>query len=284
MADAPQPDLTGRVVVLTGASRGIGRAAAGLLARLGATLVLVSRRREDVDAAAADVRARTGKGSPVYGMAADLSSMASVRDLAARIRDRVPAVHVLINNAGTVCRTRTVTIDGVETTFAVNHLAAFVLTHELLGPLRAAVDARVLNVSSAAHARARLDLQDLQLERGFSPMRAYANSKLANILFTYALARRLHADRIAVHALHPGIINTGLLASIVSMPLAWLVGRSPEQGAQTIVWLASVPQIPAAGSAYWVDCREARSSPSSLDEGIQERLWGQTAALAGLPG
>ncbi|MDX2191731.1 MAG: SDR family oxidoreductase [Gemmatimonadales bacterium] len=274
----PTPDLTGRTIVLTGASRGIGRAAAVALAEMGASLILVSRRQADVDAVAADVRARTGRRAPVLPLSADLSSLASVRVLAERVRAEVPAVDVLINNAGTLMPRRSVTVDGHETTFAVNHLAYFLLTQELMPALQAAPAARIVNVASEAHQGASVAWDDPMLERGYGANKAYAQSKLANVMFTYALARRLQGTAMTANALHPGVIATKLLADYVGVPfvshaITRLVGGTPEEGADTIVWLASSPAVALVSGQYFIKKRPTRSSRVSYHVESQERLW-----------
>jgi NAD(P)-dependent dehydrogenase (short-subunit alcohol dehydrogenase family) len=222
---------------------------------------------------------------------ADLSRQGDVRRLAAEVRGRVDRLDVLVNNAGALFDERRTTPDGVEATLALNHLAYFLLTTELLAPLRAAGaatgDARVVVVASGAHAAVRaLPLDDLQGERRWAPFRAYAVSKLANVMFTYALARRLSGTGVTANALHPGVIASGFGRGAAG-PFAWLfrLGRpffaTPERGARTSVYLASDPAIRGATGGYYEKRRPARSSAASHDVAAQEALWAESVRLVG---
>ncbi len=286
----PVSDLTGRVCVVTGATRGIGRATAAGLSALGATLVLVCRRREDGQQVARAL-AESGHAPEAAVVAADLSSQRSIREAVDVIRDRFPRLHILVNNAGVIPKTRETTVDGLEMQFAVNHLAYFLLTSLLLDRLQAGAPSRVVNVSSGAHQGGTLDFADLQSERRYDPVRVYGRVKLANVLFTYELARRVRGAGITANCLHPGVIATRLLADYMNVPLvgaaiARTFGGSPDEGSETSVYLASSPEVEGVTGRYFVSMRETRSSPASYDERLQQRLWEESARLtvqAGAP-
>jgi retinol dehydrogenase-14 len=276
-------DMAGRVCVVTGATRGIGRATAEGLAELGATLVLVVRRREDGAAVARKLRHAHG-GPPAEVVTADLSSQRSIREAAAAIRAQHPRLHVLINNAGTIPKERETTVDGIEMQLAVNHLAYFLLTNLLLDRLIAGAPARIINVSSGAHQGGTIDFGDLQSERRYDSVRVYGRTKLANVLFTYELARRLDGTGVTANCVHPGVIATRLLADYMNLPLvggalARTFGASPEAGSATSVYLASSPEVEGVTGKYFVERREARSSPASYDAELQRRLWEVSSQL-----
>jgi NAD(P)-dependent dehydrogenase (short-subunit alcohol dehydrogenase family) len=281
-------DMTGRVCVITGATRGIGRATAEGLARLGATLVLVVRRREDGAAVARALR-HAHAAPPAEVVPADLASQHSIREAAEAIRAHHPALHVLINNAGTIPKDRETTVDGLEMQFAVNHLAYFLLTNLLLDRLMAGAPARIVNVSSGAHQGGTIDFADLQSERRYDPVRVYGRTKLANVLFTYELARRLEGTGVTANCLHPGVIATRLLAEYMNLPLvggavARTFGGSPEAGAETSLHLAASPAVEGVTGKYFVESRATRSSRESYDEELQRRLWERSAELTALEG
>jgi len=283
---APLSDMTGRVCVITGANRGIGQATAEELGRLGATLVLVSRRREDGDEVSAAI-AKVGTGPAPEVVEADLSSQAAVHAAAGEIRARHPAVHVLINNAATVPPERLVTVDGLEMQLAVNHLAPFLLTHLLLPALRAGAPSRVITVSSTTHHGALVDFDDFQSERDYESAEVYAVTKLMNVLFSSELARRLHGSGVIANCLHPGAVATKLLADYMRVPLvggvlAHTFGASPEQGADSVVYLAAAPEVAEVSGKYFNNRREIRSSPASYDEATARRLWEVSERLTGI--
>jgi NAD(P)-dependent dehydrogenase (short-subunit alcohol dehydrogenase family) len=268
--------MSGRICVITGATRGIGRATAEGLAKLGATVVLVCRRQADGDAVSQDI----AKGAPVKPdvVTADLSSQSSIRSAATEILARYPHLHVLLNNAGILTRRRELSVDGIEMQFAVNHLAYFLLTLLLLDQLKAGAPSRVINVTSGAHSGATIDFDDLQNERRYDPNRAYAQSKLANILFTYELARRLAGSGVTANCLHPGVIATGLLADYMGVPfagpaLARTFGATPAEGARTSIYLASSPEVEGITGQYFVNSKVRDSSRESYDEASARRLW-----------
>jgi NAD(P)-dependent dehydrogenase (short-subunit alcohol dehydrogenase family) len=274
--------VRGRVVVVTGASRGVGLATAVALAARGATLVLVSRDAERGALALERVRAAGGRDAAFEP--ADLSSMADVRALAARLLAARPAIHVLVNDAAAIPPRRETTVDGFERQLAVNHLAPFLLTRLLLRRLRASAPSRVVNVASSAHFRGRIDWEDLQSERSYRSRTTYAMTKLANVLFTRELARRLEGSRVDANAAHPGVVATSLLADYLRVPaslafLTRLVGISPERGARTVVRLASDPALEGVSGRYFARSREAPSSAASRDPEAARRLWAASEAL-----
>jgi retinol dehydrogenase-14 len=272
-------DLSSRVCVVTGATRGIGRATAEELGRAGATLVLVCRRQADGEKVASGI-ARTNAGPPPVVVEADLSAQKAVRAAADRIRSRFECLHVLINNAGLIPPRREVTVDRLEMQLAVNHLAPFLLTNLLLEPLRRGAPSRVITVSSTTHQGAQIDFDDLQSERTYQADEVYAATKLMNLLFTYELARRLAGTGVTANALHPGAVATRLLADY--MQTTRVYGASPEQGADTVIYLAAAPEVEGRTGKYFTNRRETRSSPASYDEGLARRLWDVSARLTGI--
>ncbi len=285
-AKVPLADMTGRVCVVTGATRGIGRATAEGLAELGATLVLVCRRLAEGETVAREIASAHG-GRPALVVPADLSSQRSIRDAAELIRRAHGSLHVLVNNAGLIPRQRETTVDGLEMQFAVNHLAYFLLTNLLLDRLVDGAPSRVVNVSSGAHQGGRLDFGDLQSERRYDPVRVYGRTKLANVLFTYELARRLGGTGVTANCLHPGVVATKLMADYMNVPLvggaiARTFGGSTEKGAETSIYLAASREVEGVTGRYFVGQRETRSSPASYDGALQQRLWEESARLTSL--
>jgi NAD(P)-dependent dehydrogenase (short-subunit alcohol dehydrogenase family) len=278
--------MSGQVCVVTGANSGIGKAAALTLARFGAEVILVCRDSARGAAARAEIAAAAAAGQPRLEIA-DLSSMTEVRDLAGRL-SALGRLDVLINNAGLVLGERRTSADGFEYTFAVNHLAPFLLTNLLREQLAGSAPARVITVSSAAHRGARLDLDDLQLAGHFNGWRAYSNSKLANILFTTELARRLTGTGVTANCLHPGTVNTGfgrdgsrLLRFGLDLGRRFL--RTAGQGADTVVYLASSPDVAGATGGYYVNRKLRTPSRAARDQATARRLWEISAELTGLP-
>ncbi|MDQ3811383.1 MAG: SDR family oxidoreductase [Chloroflexota bacterium] len=276
--------MRGRVCLVTGATRGIGKATALGLARLGASVVLLARNAERGTRACDDVRRASGNAN-VSLVVADLASFASIRAAAANIAERYPAVHVLVNNAGVNLARRTVSADGFEMTFAINHLAPFLLTNLLLPVLRAGVPSRIVNVTSKFERFGRIRFNDLQATRRYGAFRAYTQSKLANVLFTYELAKRLEGTGITANCLHPGLVATDLMRDYP----AWMRSLwerfllTPEQGARTAVYLASAPAVSGVTGRYFErEGREARTSRRSYDVATRERLWCVSAALTGM--
>ena len=275
------PRMNGRVCLVTGASSGIGQETALALARMGATVVMHGHDPERSAAAAEAVRRASPQGA-VELVVADLSSQAEVRRLAAEVLQRHGSLHVLVNNAGVLRVRRTLTVDGLELTFALNHLAYFLLTQLLLDRLRESAPARVVNVSSVAHARARLDFDDLQNARRFRGMSVYGQSKLANVLFTYELARRLEGSGVTANSLHPGFVatrfgggNPGVMGRAIWLGtrLARPFALSPARGARSSIYLATSPEVEHVSGRYFVDGEATPSSPASYDEESARRLW-----------
>jgi NAD(P)-dependent dehydrogenase (short-subunit alcohol dehydrogenase family) len=276
-------DMTGRVCVVTGANRGIGRATAEGLARLGASLILVCRNQEDGEAASREIGVKYSVTPDV--VTADLSSQASIRRAAADIQGRYPRLQVLINNAGVIPRRREVTVDGLEMQLAVNHLAYFLLTSLLLPQLKAGAPSRIINVSSGAHTHAGMDFDDLQAEQGYDPKEVYSRSKLANILFTYELARRLQGTGVTANCLNPGVVATGMLADYMGVAAGAGIGSTfgarPEEGAETSVYLASSPEVERVTGKYFERMQARRSSRESYDEAPARRLWDLSERMTG---
>jgi NAD(P)-dependent dehydrogenase (short-subunit alcohol dehydrogenase family) len=279
-------DLTGRVVVLTGASAGIGAAAAVALGRLGATVVAVGRDRERLAAVARQVR--EAGGTAPEPQTADFASLSEVRDLAQRLLAAHERIHVLVNNAGTVATRRELTVDGHGRTFAVNHLAPFLLTNLLLDRLRASAPARVVVTASSEHHRGRLAIETLaEDERRWPTLAAYRNSKLANVLFTRELARRLAGSGVVANAQHPGGVRTRLGRDLpLPMRLGWkFVSRSfttPQEGAETLVHLAASETAGGYTGSYLARCRPARISRQAQDDALASALWRWSAAAVGI--
>ncbi|HEX5575193.1 MAG TPA: SDR family oxidoreductase [Gemmatimonadales bacterium] len=279
-----QSDMAGRVCVVTGATRGIGRATAQGLAQLGASVVLVARRPEDGLTVSHQIAGATGVTPDV--VAADLASQASIRHAADEIRSRYPRLHVLINNAGVIPQRRETTVDGLEMQLAVNYLAYFLLTGLLLPQLVAGAPSRIVNVSSGAHSHASLDFDDLQAERGYQANSVYGRSKLADILFTYELSRRLQGTGVTVNCLNPGVVATGMLADYMGIPRtgdasASTFGAKPEEGAETSIYLASSPEVETETGKYFERKRPVVSSRESYDEAVARRLWEVSERLTG---
>jgi NAD(P)-dependent dehydrogenase (short-subunit alcohol dehydrogenase family) len=281
--------MGGRVCLVTGATSGIGRATAQALAGMGASVVILARRPADLEAVAAQMRSSTGNDD-VSGLPADLASLASVRQAADRFLASHDRLHVLINNAGVSLNHRSVTADGLETTFAVNHLGPFLLTNLLLERLKHSAPSRVVNVTSTAFRRGRIDFDDLQAEQHFSGIGAYNNSKLANVLFTYELARRLQGTGVTANCVHPGVVRDTALGRGERFPVpirvVWALLRplmkSPEQGANTSAYAATSPDLEGVSGKLFMNSREARTSKASYDRALAEHLWTVSAHLVGL--
>ncbi len=286
-ARATSRPVTDSTVLVTGATGGIGRATAVGLAQMGAHLAIVGRDPERTQQAARDVQA--AGGTPVETFVADLSSQAQVRNLADQVLARIPRLDVLINNVGGYWSTRHVTADGLERTFALNHLAPYLLTRLLLDRLLQSDGARVVTVASNAQAQGRVDFDDLQAEHSYSGARAYNQSKLANVMFTYELAQRLRGSSVTANALHPGVVSTGFGAEDPGQLQRWLVPfirplmKDPRRGAATPVHVAVSPDLDGVTGRYFADKRPKRSSRASYDRAATTRLWDVSADLVGLP-
>ncbi|HTC88379.1 MAG TPA: SDR family oxidoreductase [Bryobacteraceae bacterium] len=278
--------MQGKVVVITGGTSGIGQVSAEKLAAMGARIVLIARnknRGEDTLGRLREIAPRQNH-SVHYG---DVSRLNDLNRLAAEIKAAEPRIDVLINNAGAVFGERQVTEDGLELTFATNHMSYFLLTHDLRDALLAAGAARVINTSSAAHYRAKIDFDDLQMQNNYSSFRAYGCSKLCNILFTRALVRRLEGTGITTNSLHPGFVKTrigdgaaGFGAAIFRFMKNFAI--TPEKGAETIVYLASSNDVAKTTGLYFDKCKAIEPSKLAQDDAAAERLWQETAKLAGI--
>ena len=278
--------MKGKCCLITGGSDGIGYAAARELARLGATVVLVGRNETKTETAANRIVEDTGNGAVRY-LLADLSSQADVRRLAAEVIDGMPRLDVLVNNAGAAFLSRRRSADGIEMTFALNHLGYFLLTTLLLDLLGRSSPARIVNVASAAHSSAgSFRLEDLPSPERGGGFRAYGRSKLCNILFTYELARRLEGSGVTANALHPGVVrtniarNNGLLGRMVNF-LIGVRGVDAAKGAETVVYLASSPEVEGVTGKYFENRRAVPSSALSFDAALASALWELSERLTG---
>lgn len=287
MTGTATPLMAGKTVLVTGGTGGIGKATAEGCARLGARVGIVGRDARRAESAAADIMAGTGGTVDVF--TADLSSLAQVRRLAKEVRGAYPRLDVLVNNAGGTWATRRTTADGFEHTLAVNHLAPFLLTSLLLDLLKRSAPARIVTVASIAHATGKIDFDDLQGAARYSGSKAYSQSKLASIMFTYGLARQLQGSGVTANVLHPGVVRTAFFAgdappSYKMLTLGRFLMKSPEQGAATSVYLASAPEAAGVTGAYFADCKPRKSSERSRDAEAARRLWQVSARLTGLDG
>ncbi len=278
--------IAGKVCLITGGTGGIGLAAARALAREGAELVLVGRERARGEAAVATIERETD-GASVSFMSADLSSQADTRRFAEAFTARHPALHVLINNAGAMYGQRELSADGIEMTFALNHLGYFLLTHLLLDLLKASAPARIVVVASEAHQSAAADFTDVEAARRFDGWKAYCRTKLANLLFTYELARRLEGTGVTVNALHPGFVATDIGESHDFMKaflwrfFTWFA-HTPDIGARTVVDLATNPALAGVSGHFFEDGKERRSSEASYDQAAARDLWMLSERLTGI--
>ena len=266
-----------KICMVTGATSGIGAVTARALAQHGATVIVVGRNAEKSMATVNHIQQQTGNPAVEF-MLADLSSQQEICELAQRFQSRYQHLHVLVNNAGALFTTRQESVDGIEMTFALNHLNYFMLTNLLLDTLRASALARIINVGASAHQFARrVNFDDLQSQTGYFGWSAYAQAKLCNLLFTYELARRLEGTRVTVNALHPGIVatqfgrnNSGWMGRLIRLFNRF--GISPERGAQTIIHLATSPDVEYVTGKYYVNQNQVRSSAASYDQNAAQRL------------
>jgi len=269
--------MQNKICLITGATNGIGQAAAKGIAKLGATVVVAGRNEERCQSTVAHIKSETGNSNVDY-LLADLSVQSQVRQLAEDFKARYPRLDVLVNNAAAIYFRRQLSADGIEMNFAVNHLAYFLLTNLLLDTLKASAPARVINVASNSHFGKHLDFDNLELKRGYWAGTAYGRSKLCNLYFTYELARRLANTGVTVNAMHPGFVATNMAANNgwlvrLFLPLVHRNSLTPEQGANTIVYLASSPDVEGVTGKYFVRERERKSDPVSYDESAARRLW-----------
>lgn len=280
--------MQNKICLITGATNGIGRAATTALAQKGATVIVVGRDEERCQETVSQVKTQTGNPHVDY-LLADLSVQAQVRGLAEDFRSRYERLDVLVNNAAMINFRRQLSADGIEMNFALNHLSYFLLTNLLLDTLKAGAPARVINVSSNSHRRKQLDFGDLELKRGYWAGTAYGRSKLCNLYFTYELARRLVGTGVTVNAMHPGFVRTNMAANngwLVRffLPFVHRNSLTPEQGADTIVYLASSPEVEGLSGKYFVRRREVASDPVSHDESAAKQLWQVSEEMTGLKG
>ena len=277
MADAPKT-MSGKTVVVTGATSGIGEVAALELARKGARVILVGRDRARAEATSSMIRKESGNPEVEY-LLADLSSEAEVRRLAGEIKERCPRLDVLINNAGAMFSPRRESVDGIEMTWTLNHLAYFLLTDLLLDTLKASAPSRIVNVASDAHRMVRgIDFDDVEGKMSYKPFRIYGQSKLANILFTRELARRLEGSGVTANCLHPGFVATNFTTGEgwlfwAFRQAARVFAITPEEGAKTTVYLASSPEVEGVSGGYFAGSKSARPSAAAKDDEAARRLW-----------
>ena len=275
---ANKQSMRGKVCMVTGATSGIGQVTAAALAMQGAHVIVVGRNRAKAQQVVGEIRRQTGNDA-VWYLLADFSDLQQVRELAAAFSAQYSQLDVLVNNAGTYFNTRHPAPGGVEMTFHVNHLAHFLLTNLLLETLTASAPARIVNVTSRAHEYDNMDFDDLGFERSYFGMKAYARSKLANLLFTYELARRLAGSGVTVNAVHPGGVATDIWRTnfpVLGPAIKWvmsLFALTPEEGADTLIYLASSPEVEGVTGTYFVEREAIASSPLSYDEQVAARLW-----------
>src|SRR5216684_8096569 len=278
--------MQGKICMVTGANSGIGKATALALAQMDATVVMVCRDRARGEEARSEITTTSGNNA-VDLLQADLSSQQSIRQLVENFQHHYTHLHVLINNAGAAFPGRRESVDGLEMTFAVNYLAPFLLTNLLLDVLKASAPARIVNVSSAVQASGYIQMDDLQAEKHYRS--AYGQSKLAEVLFTYELARRLQGTGVTANCLHPGFVATNIgqsgmgPASRIMTRLIFAFGISPQEGAKTSLYLASSPEVEGVTDKYFVKGIPQRSAPISYDESLQRQLWEKSVKLVNLP-
>ncbi len=282
--------MNGKICMVTGATSGMGEVTARALAYRGATVVVVGRSAEKCSATVNRIKQQTGNPAVEF-IRADLSSQVEIRQLVQAFQSRYPHLHVLVNNAGAIFARRRESVDGLEMTFALNHLAYFLLTNLLLETLKASAPARVVNISSYGHKGAQLNFDDLQAKQRYSSLQVYRQSKLANVLFTYELARRLKGTGVTVNAVNPGLVatrfgfnNFGFLPGRVINLLIRLYGRlgtNAERGAQTAIYLADSAEIEGVTGKYFENQQEVTSSSASHDAAIAARLWQISETLTG---
>ena len=275
-----------RICMVTGASSGIGKETSKKLAELGATVVMACRNRKRGEKAISEIEGVSDKAQ-VELMLADFASLDSVRALAKEFLEKHDSLHVLVNNAGGVSVMRSVTADGFETTFQVDYLSHFLLTNLLLEILEKSAPSRIINVSSASHYRGHMNFDDLQMKKGYGVMKAYSQAKLAQVLFTYELSRRLEGTGVTVNSLHPGAVATNIWKGSMG-PFSFLGNISnlflitPEEGAETPVYLASSPEVEGATGRYYDRKREKQSSAESRDQVTAKKLWDESGRMTGL--
>ncbi len=278
--------MNGKICLITGATSGIGKVTALELARMGATVVVAGRSPQRCADTVAHIQTVTGNPA-VESLVADLSSQAEIHRLASEFKQRFPRLDVLVNNAGAFFMKRETTVDGIEMTWALNHLSYFLLTHLLLDILKNSAPARIINVASDAHQGGQINFQDLQGSRRYQGFSAYAQSKLANIMFTYELARRLEGSGVTANTLHPGFVATDFaknnsLPVRLGMSLMHLFALKPEEGVQSSIYLAASHEVEGVTGKYYIKCRPVASSPGSYDLEAARRLWEISEKMVGI--
>lgn len=278
-----EQDLKGKTIVITGATAGIGRATAEALAARGARVVGISRDPEKCARVASEIRATTGNRHMSF-LVADLARMQEVRQVCEDLLNQLPRIDVLVNNVGAIFYRRGETAESFERTFALNHLSGFLTTLLLARRLIASAPARIVNVSSSAQFSGKMHFDDLQFEKRYFSFRAYGQSKLANMLFTYELARRLEGTGVTVNAMHPGLVQTDIGTAgnaLVRIVQKWILRsqRTPEEGARTVVYLAASPEAAGVHGKFFIDEQETRSARASYDTAAAARLWKMSAAM-----
>jgi NAD(P)-dependent dehydrogenase (short-subunit alcohol dehydrogenase family) len=266
--------MQGKICIVTGATSGIGKSTATMLAEKGATVVFICRNQEKGKQVQEEISQKTGNRN-LDLLIADLSSQAAIHKIASEFQSKYQQLHVLVNNAGLAVR-KTLSPDGIEMTFAVNHLAYFMLTHLLLDRLKASAPSRIINVSSEAHRNLKtLDFENLQGEKSYTGFKAYSLTKLCNILFTNELARRLQGTRVTANSMHPGFLSTGIFREAPSFIqfLVNLTAGKPEKGGNAILFLASAPKLEGVTGKYFKGMKESAPSPAAQDRAASERLW-----------
>jgi NAD(P)-dependent dehydrogenase (short-subunit alcohol dehydrogenase family) len=279
-------NMKDKICLVTGATNGIGKATALALAQMGATMVIVGRNPAKCAAVVNEIKHISGNDA-VEALSADLSIMAEVKQVAEQFKAKYNKLHVLVNNAGAAFGTRQLTSEGFEKTFALNHLSYFLLTNLLLDTLKASAPARIINVSSDAHKGAHLNFDDLHSEQGNFVFNAYGRSKLAVVVFSYELARRLSGTGVTCNVLHPGLVYTGFASNMGAVPSTVInlfmrfVGLTPEQGALTSVYLATSPIVEKVTGKYWEKSKAVPSSRATYDEATWTRLWEVSDKMVG---
>jgi NAD(P)-dependent dehydrogenase (short-subunit alcohol dehydrogenase family) len=280
--------MKGKTVLITGATNGIGKAATLEIAKQGATIVIVGRDKTKTENVVNELRSVSGNKTIDFFLA-DLSSQKDIHKLASDFKAKYSRLDVLINNAGGFFDKRKTTVDGLEYTFAFNHLGYFLLTNLLLDVLKTSSPSRIVNVSSAAQGMGKINFDDLQSQKKYQGFPVYSMTKLANVMFTYELAKRLEGTGVTVNALHPGVVNTGFgdgtggLFGILFSLVKRFQGITPEQGADTVIYLATSPEVAGVTGKYFDKRKTKQTSPTSYDDAANKRLWEESAKLVKLP-